>query len=97
MAEAEYMVRATGYISKKQIARKGIVVSISENGTPIHFCQTLPIFALGPQMRRGIAELDGEGEVVGGVSSDAVLVRMRLTTIENGQDEVPQRIAEWLA
>ena len=80
MAEAEYMVRATGYISKKQDLAS-IVVSMSENGTPIQLSDIADIRS-GPQMRRGIAELDGEGEVVGGV----VVMRYgenALTTIEN--------------
>ena len=79
MAEAEYMVRATGYISKKQDLAS-IVVSMSENGTPIQLSDIADIRS-GPQMRRGIAELNGEGEVVGGV----VVMRFgenALTTIE---------------
>jgi len=79
MAEAEYMVRSTGYISKKQDLAS-IVVNMSENGTPIQLKDIADI-RTGPQMRRGIAELDGEGEVVGGV----VVMRFgenALTTIE---------------
>jgi Cu(I)/Ag(I) efflux system membrane protein CusA/SilA len=65
MAEAEYMVRATGYISDpKDLA--SVVVAISDAGTPIQLSDIADI-QTGPQMRRGIAELDGEGEVVGGI------------------------------
>jgi Cu(I)/Ag(I) efflux system membrane protein CusA/SilA len=65
MAEAEYMVRATGYISGKQDLAS-IVVAMSDEGTPIQLADIANI-GTGPQMRRGIAELDGEGEVVGGI------------------------------
>ncbi len=65
MAEAEYMIRATGYISKLDDLRL-IPLGVSKRGTPILLKDVADI-RLGPQMRRGIAELDGKGEVVGGV------------------------------
>lgn len=65
MAEAEYMVRATGYVNDLQDLRK-IPLAVNERGTPILLEEVAEI-RLGPQLRRGIAELDGEGEVVGGV------------------------------
>ncbi len=65
MAEAEYMVRSTGYLSKKADLEL-IPVGMNNNGTPILLADIADI-RLGPQMRRGIAELNGEGEVVGGV------------------------------
>ncbi len=65
MAEAEYMVRATGYIDELQDLHK-IPLGVNERGTPI-LLEDVAEIRLGPQMRRGIAELDGEGEVVGGV------------------------------
>lgn len=65
MAEAEYMVRATGYIQKQEDLRR-IPLGVNENGTPILLKDVAEV-RLGPQMRRGIAELDGEGEVVGGI------------------------------
>jgi len=65
MAEAEYMVRSTGYI-KDMDDLKNIPLRLTDNGTPILLSDVADI-RLGPQMRRGIAELDGEGEVVGGV------------------------------
>ncbi len=65
MAEAEYMVRATGYIKNIEDLRR-IPLGIRHNGVPVLLKDVAQI-RLGPQMRRGIAELDGEGEVVGGV------------------------------
>jgi Cu(I)/Ag(I) efflux system membrane protein CusA/SilA len=65
MGEAEYMVRATGYL--KSIEDIGAIpLGMNETGTPIRLEDVAEI-RLGPQLRRGIAELDGEGEVVGGV------------------------------
>ncbi len=65
MAEAEYMVRATGYIDSLDDLRH-IPLGVNEQGTPILLKDVAQI-RLGPQLRRGVAELDGEGEVVGGV------------------------------
>ncbi|MDH3870868.1 MAG: efflux RND transporter permease subunit [Gammaproteobacteria bacterium] len=65
MAEAEYMVRATGYIDELQDLHN-IPLGVNERGTPV-LLEDVAEIRLGPQMRRGIAELDGEGEVVGGV------------------------------
>ena len=65
MAEAEYMVRATGYVDEPDDLRR-IPLGVNESGTPIMLSDVAEI-RLGPQLRRGIAELDGEGEVVGGV------------------------------
>ncbi len=65
MAEAEYMVRATGYIDDLEDLRR-IPLGVNDQGTPILLKDVAEI-RLGPQMRRGIAELDGEGEVVGGI------------------------------
>ena len=79
MAEAEYMVRATGYIKGIEELEQ-IPLGMNANGTPILLADIADI-RLGPQMRRGIAELDGEGEVVGGV----VIMRWgenAMTTIE---------------
>jgi Cu(I)/Ag(I) efflux system membrane protein CusA/SilA len=65
MAEAEYMVRASGYLSSLGDLER-IPLGVDANGTPILLADVSEV-RLGPQMRRGIAELDGEGEVVGGV------------------------------
>ncbi len=65
MAEAEYMVRATGYVDEPDDLRR-IPLGVNESGTPILLSDVAEV-RLGPRLRRGIAELDGEGEVVGGV------------------------------
>ncbi len=65
MGEAEYMVRASGYLENIQDL-SDIPLGVNEQGTPLLLSDVAEI-RLGPQMRRGIADLDGEGEVVGGV------------------------------
>ncbi|MDH3846191.1 MAG: efflux RND transporter permease subunit [Gammaproteobacteria bacterium] len=65
MGEAEYMVRATGYLQNEEDLAN-IPLGVNEQGTPLVLSDVAEI-RIGPQMRRGIAELDGEGEVVGGV------------------------------
>jgi Cu(I)/Ag(I) efflux system membrane protein CusA/SilA len=65
MGEAEYMVRATGYL-KSIDDLSAIPLGMNATGTPIRLADVAEI-RLGPQMRRGIAELNGEGEVVGAV------------------------------
>jgi len=65
MGEAEYMVRATGYIQSLEDLEQ-IPLGVNAQGTPLLLSDVAEI-RLGPQMRRGIADLDGEGEVVGGV------------------------------
>jgi Cu(I)/Ag(I) efflux system membrane protein CusA/SilA len=65
MAEAEYMVRATGYI--QSIEDLGNVpLGMNSHGTPLLLKDVADI-STGPQMRRGVAELNGQGETVGGV------------------------------
>lgn len=80
MAEAEYMIRATGYISSREdlehiplgmlgnnVGGPSAVNGQSVvNGQPLLLKDVATIIE-GPQMRRGIAELDGKGEVVGGI------------------------------
>lgn len=65
MAEAEYMVTSTGYI-KSVADLEAIPLGVNTNATPLQLRDVADI-RLGPQMRRGIAELNGEGEVAGGV------------------------------
>ena len=65
MGEAEYMVRSTGYLNNIA-AIEAIPLGLGANGTPIHLRDVARI-QIGPQLRRGIAELNGNGEVVGGV------------------------------
>ncbi|GMG86082.1 efflux RND transporter permease subunit [Biformimicrobium ophioploci] len=65
MAEAEYMVRASGYIQSVADLEQ-LPLGVSRSGTPLLLRDVADI-RLGPQMRRGISELNGEGEAVGGV------------------------------
>lgn len=65
MAEAEYMVRVTGYLSSDDNLRH-IPLGMNDNGTPILLKDVAEV-RIGPALRRGIAELNGEGEVVGGI------------------------------
>ena len=65
MAEAEYMVRATGYL-KNQTDIGNIPLGVNDNGVPL-LLKDIADIGVGPQMRRGIADLNGEGETVGGI------------------------------
>ncbi len=65
MAEAEYMVRASGYL-RNQDDLANIPLGLNDFGAPLLLKDVADI-QLGPQMRRGIAELNGEGEAVGGI------------------------------
>ena len=65
IAEAEYMVRATGYLKSLEDFNH-IVLKAGENGVPVYLKDVARV-QIGPEMRRGIAEFNGEGEVAGGV------------------------------
>ena len=65
MGEAEYMVRATGYLHGIEDLA-AIPLGVNPQGTPLLLSDVAEI-RVGPQMRRGIADLNGEGEVVGAV------------------------------
>jgi Cu(I)/Ag(I) efflux system membrane protein CusA/SilA len=65
MAEAEHMVRASGYLRTLEDF-DAIPLGLGANGVPIRLSDVAWV-QIGPEMRRGIAELDGEGEVAGGV------------------------------
>ncbi|MBI2260866.1 MAG: efflux RND transporter permease subunit [Caulobacterales bacterium] len=65
LAEAEYMVRANGYLTKLDDFR-AVPLRTAAGGVPISLGDVATI-QIGPEMRRGIAELNGEGEVAGGV------------------------------
>ncbi|MCH8844746.1 MAG: efflux RND transporter permease subunit [SAR324 cluster bacterium] len=87
MAEAEYMIRASGYIEGLDDLRQ-IPVGVTSTGTPILLDHVADI-RIGPQMRRGIADLNGEGEVVGAV----VIMRWgenALATIEAVKERLDQ-------
>jgi Cu(I)/Ag(I) efflux system membrane protein CusA/SilA len=65
LGEAEYMVRASGYL--KTLDDFGAIpLMTSDSGTPVMLKDVARI-QVGPEMRRGIAELDGQGEVTGGI------------------------------
>jgi copper/silver efflux system protein len=89
LTETEYMVRGRGYLRSVGDLER-IVLKASPGGTPV-LLRDVARVELGPAERRGIAELDGSGEVVGGivVKRDAADA---LTTIQS----VKQRIAELL-
>jgi Cu(I)/Ag(I) efflux system membrane protein CusA/SilA len=64
-AGIEYMIRGRGYIkSTSDVAQ--IAVGVNQHGTPI-LLRDVASVRLGPDMRRGLVELDGQGEVVGGI------------------------------
>ncbi|MDC7810182.1 efflux RND transporter permease subunit [Sphingomonas koreensis] len=65
LAEAEYMVRASGYLTSLDDFRT-IPLRTGAGGVPVTLGEVATI-QIGPEMRRGIAELDGDGEVTGGV------------------------------
>ncbi|MDA8225627.1 MAG: CusA/CzcA family heavy metal efflux RND transporter [Betaproteobacteria bacterium] len=65
LAEAEYMVRARGYLKTVDDFRR-VPLGTGANGVPVLLGDVADV-RIGPQARRGIAELDGQGEVVGGV------------------------------
>ncbi|MGB8992025.1 MAG: CusA/CzcA family heavy metal efflux RND transporter [Desulfobaccales bacterium] len=64
-AETEYMVRGLGYIKSLQDVGN-IVVGADRKGTPV-MIKDIGIVRLGPDLRRGLAEANGQGEVVGGI------------------------------
>ncbi len=61
----EYMVRARGYVKKVEDLEQ-IVVKTDERGTPVRI-KDVGSVQLGPEIRRGVAELDGEGEAAAGI------------------------------
>ncbi len=65
LAEAEYMVRVGGYLKTLDDFR-AIPLQTNEGGVPV-LLKDVARIQIGPEMRRGIGELNGEGEVVGGV------------------------------
>jgi Cu(I)/Ag(I) efflux system membrane protein CusA/SilA len=87
ISETEYMVRGRGYIRSIEDI-ESIAVGVDERGTPIRI-QDIARVQIGPELRRGIAELDGEGEVAAGV----VIMRYgenALTTIRGVREKLEQ-------
>jgi Cu(I)/Ag(I) efflux system membrane protein CusA/SilA len=94
MAETEFMVRASGYLQSLNDFR-AIPLRLDNGGVPVTLGDVAHI-QLGPEMRRGIAELDGEGEVVGGVvilrsgknaRSTIAAVKAKLETLKSSLPE----------
>ncbi len=82
----EYMIRAEGYIKNLDDLRKVFVKSV--NGSPVYLGDIAHI-SFGPQIRRGVAELNGEGEVVGGI----VVIRHKENAL-NVIERVKERLEE---
>ncbi|MBF9000295.1 MULTISPECIES: efflux RND transporter permease subunit [Vibrio] len=89
VAEAEHMVRTNGYLSNVEDIRS-IPLKMTSSGTPVLLGDVADI-NIGPQMRRGVSELNGEGEVVGGIvvmrygeNASAVIerVKQKLKTLQ---------------
>ena len=87
LAEVEYMVRSFGYLETLDDLR-GIPLGVDEDHVPIRLADVADV-AVGPELRRGLAELDGEGEVVGGV----VIARYGSNALEVIHN-VKERLAE---
>ena len=65
MGETEFMVRGLGYVRSLEDLRS-IAIGVDANGTPIRL-RDIATVQLGPELRRGLAEWNGEGEIVGGI------------------------------
>jgi len=65
MGETEFMIRGLGYIKSIDDV-ENVPVGVDENGTPI-LIRNIANVHLGPELRRGLADWNGEGEVVGGI------------------------------
>ena len=84
---AEYMVRGRGYVKNIGDIEK-IVVATDKRGTPI-LVKNLGTVAMGPEIRRGVADLDGDGDTVGGI----VIMRAGENAL-NVIERVKQKIEE---
>ena len=80
ISETEFMVRGLGYIQSVEDIKE-VAVGTDDNGTPI-LLRDIAIVQRGPDIRRGVAELNGEGEVVGGI----VIVRFGANAYQVIQD-----------
>jgi Cu(I)/Ag(I) efflux system membrane protein CusA/SilA len=87
MGETEFVIRSRGYI-KSLSDLQNIVVMPTERGTPV-LLRDIAEVRLGPEMRRGVAELNGEGETVGGI----IVMRFgenALKTIDNVKRKIEE-------
>jgi Cu(I)/Ag(I) efflux system membrane protein CusA/SilA len=94
MGETEFMIRGHGYLRNIEDIKQ-IVVGNDSDGAPV-LVNNLANVTLGPELRRGIAELDGEGEIVGGIivmryGENAVhtidRVKQKLAALQSGLPE----------
>ena len=94
MGEAEYMVRSSGYLGSLDDFR-AIPLQVASGGVPVTLGDVATI-QIGPELRRGIAELNGQGEVAGGVvilrqGADA---RSAITAVEAKLEQLRQSLPE---
>lgn len=92
----EYMVRGHGYIKNKEDIEK-IVLMTNQQGTPV-LLRDVARVELGPEIRRGVADLDGRGDTVGGIvvmrhseNADKVIRRVK-TRIEELKSSMPEGV-----
>ncbi len=83
----EFMVRARGYIQSTDALEK-VVVKVGQHGTPV-LLRDVATVALGPQIRRGVADLDGDGDAVG-----AIVVMRHGENALNVIERIKQKIEE---
>jgi len=89
MTGAEYMIRGRGYVKDIRDLEM-ISVGVGPGGTPVYL-RDISSVRLGPEMRRGLADLDGKGEVAGGI----VVVRFGenvLTVLDRVKDKIDKEI-----
>ncbi|MDQ5845562.1 MAG: efflux RND transporter permease subunit, partial [Acidobacteriota bacterium] len=93
----EYMVRGRGYIKKISDVENIVVGTSKQGGTPI-LVRNLGTVTLGPDIRRGLADLDGEGDVVGGIvimrygeNAEQVIQRVR-TKLDELKPSLPKGV-----
>jgi len=86
-AETEFMVRGRGYVSSIQDLEQ-VALGASESGTPI-LLRNVASVSLGPELRRGLTDLDGEGEVAAGI----VIMRFGENALETIRN-VKEKLAE---
>jgi Cu(I)/Ag(I) efflux system membrane protein CusA/SilA len=93
---AEYMVRGHGYVKKVEDLEQ-VVVKTDERGTPV-LLRDIARVEKGPEMRRGIADLDGKGDAVGGIvvmrhneNADKVIQRVK-AKLKEFEPSLPQGV-----
>ncbi|WGV98856.1 efflux RND transporter permease subunit [Vibrio sp. YMD68] len=102
VAEAEHMVRTSGYLTSIEDIQS-LPLKVTDKGTPLLLGDIADI-NLGPQMRRGISEFNGEGEAVGGVivmrfgeNASKVIddVKTKLTELQNSLPDGVEIVATY--